>query len=80
MANEIITLRLPPEQLAALDKLAAASDRDRSYLLNEAVTTYLQVQEWQLEQIKGGIAEADAGKVMEHAKVRQTASKWRRGK
>lgn len=80
MSKGTISFRLDSEKLAELDALANATDRDRTYLLNEAVTTYLDVQQWQLEQIKAGIAEADAGKLMPHAKVKSLAAKWRRSK
>ena len=68
------------EKLGELDALADATDRDRTYLLNEAVAAYLEAQRWQLEQIKAGIAEADAGKLLGHTKVRAMAARWRRRK
>lgn len=45
----------------ALDAIAANMDRDRSYVLNEAIAIYLEMHKWQIEEIKKGIAEADAG-------------------
>jgi len=55
-------------------------DRDRTYLLGEAVQAYLEAQRWQLEEIKAGIAEADAGRVVDHHRVKTMAAKWRRRK
>jgi predicted transcriptional regulator len=55
-------------------------DRDRSYLLSEAVRAFLQTQQWQLQQIEAGIADADAGRVVDHQKVKGMAAKWRRAK
>ena len=39
-----ISFRIPAEKVAELDKIAKAKDRDRSYLLNEAVANYVSEQ------------------------------------
>jgi predicted transcriptional regulator len=36
------------------------------------------VQQWHVEEIRAGIAEADAGQVIDHSKVKATAASWRR--
>jgi predicted transcriptional regulator len=61
MSKENITFRLDSEKRAALDAIAVGIDRDRSYLINEAITLYLEMHQWQIEEIQHGIAEADAG-------------------
>jgi len=61
MAKENVTFRLDQEKRDALDAIAAGMDRDRSYVLNEAIDVYLEMQKWQLQEIQKGIAEADAG-------------------
>jgi predicted transcriptional regulator len=61
MAKENVTFRLDQEKRDALDAIAAGMDRDRSYVLNEAIDVYLEMQQWQLQEIQKGIAEADAG-------------------
>ncbi len=80
MDKQTISFRLEADKVSALDELAQFLDRDRTYLLAEAVQAYLHVQQWHLEQIRAGIAEADAGKVVDHRKIRATASRWRRRK
>jgi len=44
-----------------LDEVAKAFDRDRSYIVKEAVAEYLTHYDWQLERIKKGIEAADRG-------------------
>jgi predicted transcriptional regulator len=56
-----ITFRLDEDKLDFLDRLARSMDRDRSYLINQAIEDYLEVRRWQIEQIRQAIAEADAG-------------------
>jgi predicted transcriptional regulator len=77
MEKQTISFRLESEKVAALDALADSMDRDRTYLLSEAIQAYLETQQWHLEQIKAGIAEADAGQLVDHASVKSMASKWR---
>jgi predicted transcriptional regulator len=57
-----VTFRLDDDKLDFLDQLARSMDRDRSYLINEAIEDYLEVRRWQIEQIKKAVADADAGK------------------
>ncbi|HMD84143.1 MAG TPA: CopG family transcriptional regulator [Terriglobia bacterium] len=73
--KKTISFRLEREKVAALDKLAKAQTRDRTFLLNEAVDAYLEVQRWQIEHIREGLRQADAGMGADHEEVR---AKWRR--
>lgn len=78
MDKQTVSFRLDTDKVEALDDLAKAMDRDRTYLLNEAVDAYLEIQEWQIEHLKAAIKQADAGKFMEHEEVRKMAARWRR--
>jgi len=57
-----VTFRLDDDKLQFLDELARSQDRDRSYLINQAVEGYLDVRRWHIEQIKKAVADADAGR------------------
>jgi predicted transcriptional regulator len=78
MDKQTLSFRLDSDKAGALDALAEALDRDRSYLLNEAVTAYLDVQHWHIEQIRAGLRQADAGKLVDHAVVTAAMAKKRR--
>jgi RHH-type rel operon transcriptional repressor/antitoxin RelB len=78
MDKQTISFRIEPDKLEALDSLADVLDRDRSYLLNEAVAAYLEVQQWQVEQIEKSLRQADAGELVPHKKVKEMAARWRR--
>jgi predicted transcriptional regulator len=80
MDKQTISFRLDSEKVDALDILAKALDRDRTYLLNEAVAAYLDMQQWQLEHLKKSIKQADADKFVEHQEVKKMAAGWRRRK
>jgi predicted transcriptional regulator len=55
------TIRLDDEKLAKLDALAADMDRSRSWIAAKAIENYVELNTWQIAQIKAGIAEADRG-------------------
>ena len=76
MDKQTISFRIDSEKVSALDTLAETLDRDRTYLLNEAVTAYLDVQQWHLEQIKAGLRQAQAGKTVDHGAVKKMAHRW----
>ncbi|MUG95219.1 CopG family transcriptional regulator [Scytonema sp. UIC 10036] len=61
MSKENVTFRLDSNKRVTLDAIAAGMDRDRSYVINEAINLYLEIHHWQIEEIHKGIAEADAG-------------------
>ncbi|MBE9115337.1 CopG family transcriptional regulator [Lusitaniella coriacea LEGE 07157] len=60
MSKDNVTFRLDSEKRAALDAIAAGLDRNLTYILNEAISLYLEIHQWQLEEIRQGIAEAEA--------------------
>jgi RHH-type rel operon transcriptional repressor/antitoxin RelB len=69
MNRETISFRLETDKKEKLDTIAASLDRDRSYLLNEAIDAYLEVHQWQIQHIREGIRQADAGKFASKAEV-----------
>lgn len=61
------TIRLDDETLARLDALAADTDRSRNWLAAKAIENYVELNSWQIEQIKAGLAEADRGEFVSEA-------------
>lgn len=77
MNKQTVSFRLDTEKVEALDSLAKALDRDRTYLLNEAVAAYLEVQQWQIEHIRKAVRQADASQLVDHQQIKKLAAKWR---
>ena len=71
MPLKTITFRLAEERLQALDSIAELHQRDRSFVLNQAVAQYLSLNEYHRELILQGVKDDDAGEVINHAKVRE---------
>ncbi len=62
MKQASVSFRAGESQIKALDAIAAALDRDRSYVLNEAISAYLELYRWQIKHIQEGLKQADEGK------------------
>lgn len=63
------TIRLDDEMLAKLDALAAETDRSRSWIAARAIQDYVELNAWQIDQIKAGMAEADRGEFATEAEL-----------
>jgi predicted transcriptional regulator len=61
MTKVNVTCRLESEAVSFLDTLGKNIDRDRSYLIKDAVNHYIEMHRWQIEEIHKAIAEADVG-------------------
>jgi len=60
--SEPITIRTA--KVAEIDALAAAMDRSRNYIVNQAIEQYLEANAWQIERIKEGVAAAREGRTV----------------
>lgn len=60
MMATTMTLRLDDETNARLSKLAGATDRSKSYLAMQALKLFLENNEWQVQEIKQAVTEADS--------------------
>jgi predicted transcriptional regulator len=52
--------------------------RDRSYVLNEAIRCYLEIQNWQVEHIKSALTLADAGEFASDEEVQAAFARWKK--
>ena len=68
-AEKTISFRADAEKIAALDSLAAAQDRPRSYLINEAINNYIELHAYQDELVRKGLEDVRAGRVVSHEEV-----------
>jgi predicted transcriptional regulator len=79
-AHRTISFRIDEDKIEALDGLAESADRDRSYLLNEAVANYLELQEYHGRLVKEGLEAVKKGQTIEVAEVRKRIAKLARGR
>ena len=57
-----MTIRLSTELKDQLEALAQATGRNKTFLAQEAIRRYVEVESWQLASIQRGIQDADAGR------------------
>lgn len=76
MEKMTVTCRLDAADVKFLDELAEASDRDRSHLIKQAVASFIDLQRWQLEEIRRAIGEADAGEFASKKEVEEAFGRW----
>src|SRR5579863_4214939 len=77
--SEVMTIWVDRTTRKRLEKLARATERTKSYLAAEAIRAYVDLNEWQITEIKAALKEADAGDFASEREVQAVMRKWRRG-
>ena len=70
--SSVLTLRLDAKLKSKLDRLSKSMNRSRSFVAAQAIQEYVSVNEWQINEIKKGLAEADAGDFATDEEMQQT--------
>ena len=74
-----ISFRIAADKVAELDSIAKAMDRDRSYLLNEAVASYLSEQQRFVAMVNEGLERRPRGdEPSSHEEVVRMVDEWER--
>ena len=55
-----LTVRVKPDTRSRIEILARATRRSKSYVIEEALEQYLDVNEWQVKGIQDALIEADS--------------------
>jgi predicted transcriptional regulator len=71
-----MTIRLEAAVKNRLDRLSAATKRSKSFLAAEAIREYVATNEWQIQEIRAAMKEADAGDFASDAEVKAVMEKW----
>jgi len=71
-----VSVRLDAELNERLAAIAAALDRPKSWVIEQAVADFVSLQEWQLAAIEEGVRDADAGRVVAHEDVVAWVRSW----
>ncbi len=72
--TETLSIRIDSETKKRLDALSKRSKRSKSFLAAEAITAFVDSEDWQLGEIEDGIAQLESGQSVSHEK----AAKWLR--
>lgn len=69
MPLKTVTFRAPEEKVSALDQAAAIHQRDRTFIINEAVDQYLSLQEYHRGLIEEGLRQSETEEGIPHEEV-----------
>ncbi len=68
--SKLVSFRTEEGTVSALDRIAALEKRDRTYVINEAVEKYIGLWQYHCQLIENGLRQAEEGKVVGHAEVK----------
>ena len=71
-----MTIRLEPELKQRLDGLAEATQRSKSFLAAQAIREFVDLNEWQIQEIRRALVEADSDDFASDELVRGVLGKW----
>jgi RHH-type rel operon transcriptional repressor/antitoxin RelB len=72
-----MTFDLPLAVKERLEELARTTETSEARLATEAISSFLDVREWQSEEIRRGIREADTGDFASDDEVATVFAKWK---
>ena len=78
MEKETISFRLDIEKKMVLDMIAESMDRDRSFIITEAISTYLDFYKVEEKEIQDRLQKAKAGDIASEKEVKIAFSKWKK--
>lgn len=67
--TRVITAHVPIEMAEKIDELAANYDRSRGWIVKQALAAIIEQEENRHQMILEGLADVDAGRVVEQADV-----------
>jgi predicted transcriptional regulator len=76
MTTTTVSVRVGRSTKSRLEKLAKSTGRSRAFLASEAISAYLDTNEWQVAGITKALASLDRGKGIAHARVSDWVTSW----
>ena len=71
-----ISVRIDVKTKRRLEALSKSSKRSKSVLAAEAIAAYVESEEWQVSEVRAGVADLDSGRHVSHEKVSKWLSSW----
>jgi len=71
-----MTIRLEGELKQRLERLADATRRSKSFIAAEAIRDYVELNEWQIQELQSAIKEADAEEFASDREIQEFVRKW----
>ena len=77
-AKQTISAQIPVELALAVENLAIELDRSKSWIIKEALVSMLAERERRHQSIQVGIADVDAGRVVNHSEMVDFANRLKK--
>lgn len=71
-----MTIRLDSRVRNRLHRLAEATHRSKSFLAAEAIREFVELNEWQIQEVRAAIKEADAGDFASEKEINEVFTKF----
>jgi predicted transcriptional regulator len=78
-SSSTFTVRVDAAVKKRLEKLAKSTGRSRSFLTAEAISEYVDANEWQVAGIRRAMESIDRGEGIEHHEVKKWVRSWGTG-
>jgi predicted transcriptional regulator len=79
MSSVPVSFRVAPELVSQLSELSEATDRPRSWHLEQALRSYLDVQLWHIRHVRQAMREVRAGRTIPHEELKASMQRWIKG-
>jgi predicted transcriptional regulator len=79
-SQKTISFRMDAGKVEALDAIASETKRDRTFLLNEAVDAWLDLNEYQQRLVAAGRKAAQEGRYVDSAEMRKRLARLKKRK
>jgi RHH-type rel operon transcriptional repressor/antitoxin RelB len=76
MSSTTFNVRVETDVKKRLEKLAKSTGRSRSFLAAEALREYLDVNEWQVADVRKAMDSLDRGDRVPHEQVKAWVNSW----
>jgi len=71
-----MTIRVEADLKSRLEKLAESTSRSKSFLATEAIKEFVELNEWQIQEIQSALTEADNGEFSTDDEVKDVFDRW----
>lgn len=76
MSSRTLAIEVPEPLLEQVEALSRGTARSRDEVVIAALKGYVAVETWQLEDIRAGLREADAGEFASHKEVKAVFARY----
>jgi RHH-type transcriptional regulator, rel operon repressor / antitoxin RelB len=73
--STLLSVRTDEAVVDKLDQIAESLDRNRNWVINDAISKYIEMHEWQLAEMKKGRADTEAGRTITTDELRARMAK-----